>query len=580
MISIDEEKVLAHRVRVIAASFIVVAVFILIRLMYIQLIRHDYYVTLANAEHSRKYLIPANRGKIYLTDRGGEIPVVFNTNASILYVDSRFVKDPSNTAKKLAGILGGDAKEYQSTIESGGAYVVLNENVDTDKASAIESLELSGVGLGDSTKREYSEGSLAAHVLGFVNNDGEGQYGIEQYFDNFLAGTPGQLNAKTDTRGIPIATNDNVQITPIDGGDIILTVDRNLQAKVETVLKEGTKKYGARSSSAVVINPNTGAILAMANYPTFEPEKYSTSDINLFSNTAVSNQFEPGSGFKSFSMATGIDTGSITANTTYFDTGVERIDGFSIRNAIEMGGRHVNMTSVITNSINTGVIFVLKQLGGGSINDKAKNILHTYYRDKFGFGNKTGIELPNEAEGYIPSPSEASNVAYANMTFGQGLTANMVQIVSAYSALVNGGTIYKPYIVREKRSNFGTIEYTESHAVDENIVSHDTSKTLKTMMETVVEEGGGYGTKIDGYRIGGKTGTAQIPDPQGGYFLDKDIGSFLGFAPFENPKIVMFIRIDRPTQAPGFAGSAAAGPMFGEIMDWYLKYYGIPPDAN
>jgi cell division protein FtsI/penicillin-binding protein 2 len=578
--TVNEDIIITNRIKLVGIGLLVVAGIICMRLVHVQFIKHDYYSLLASEEHFSKYQIPAIRGKIFLKDRGKSIPVVFNQNLKILYADTRYVANHDQAARQLAELTGDNPDKYQEALKAGGAYVVLNREIESDLAERIKNLSLSGIGLSDSSKRVNPEGSLAAHVLGFVNSDGIGQYGIEQQFNDFLAGSPGLLDAKTDTNGIPIATSDNVQLSPTHGGDVVLTIDRNLQAVVERVLKNGTRLYGAQSSSAVVIDPSSGAILAMANYPTFEPEKYAKSRFELFHNIAVNGQFEPGSGFKAFAMAAGIDSGAVAPGTTYYDKGEEVIDGFTIRNAEGSGGVVRDMTQVITNSVNTGVVFVLRQLGGGSINDQAKNRLYNYYGERFGFGQQTGIELPNEAAGQLPTPDSASNVAYANMAFGQGLTANMVQIVSAYSALVNGGTVYKPHIVSQLKEHNGEIRTTSPEVVKNGIISQETTNSLKTMLETVVESGGGFGTKIEGYRIGGKTGTAQIPNPEGGYYFDRDIGSFIGFAPFEKPQIVMMIRVDRPTRAPGFAGSAAAGPMFGEIMEWFLRYYGVQPDAQ
>lgn len=577
---IHEDTIVNKRLGIISLGFFLAVAVICLRLIQVQVFKHGYYSLLASEEHLSKYKIPSSRGQIYLTDRGEPLPAVFNRNLKVLYADARYVQDSVAVARELASVTGGNAQKYEQLIERGGSYIVLEREVEPEVASRVKALGVGGIGLGDSAKRIYPEKTLAAHVLGFVNNDGAGQYGIEQQFNEFLAGQPGLLDAKTDIGGIPIATSDNVQIEPVEGGDVFLTIDRNLQAVVERVLKQGTEEYGAQSASAVVMDPRSGAVLALANYPTFEPENYSNTDFNRFINIAVNGQFEPGSGFKSFAMATGIDSGAVTPDTTYFDTGLEVIDGYSIKNAIGSGGLVRTMTNVITESVNTGVVFVLKQLGGGSINLQAKQTLFKYYTEHFRFGTRSGIELPNETAGQVPAPEAASDVAYANMTFGQGLTVNMVQMVQAYASVVNGGKLYKPFIVNELRASDGKSQITQPNVIDSSVISAETSRQLKSMMETVVESGGGYGTKLEGYRIGGKTGTAQIPSPGGGYYTDRDIGSFIGFAPFDTPSVVMMVRVDRPTRAPGFAGSAAAGPMFGEIMEWFLRYYGIPPDAR
>jgi cell division protein FtsI (penicillin-binding protein 3) len=573
----NDQEIYFQRLHIISVALVLLTLITVGRMFYLQVIRHGHYKSLAGQEQLRKFEVSAQRGDIYLTDRGDKKPVAIHQELKTLYVDPRFVEDKPGTARALANITGASSSQYESDMQSESFYVVLKKKLTSAQAEAIEKLNLSGVGLIDEPTRVYPEGSLAAQVLGFVNSEGLGQYGIEEQFNDWLGGSKGLLKATTDTRGIPIATSDNFQVRPQDGGDVVLTIDRNIQAHVEKVLREGATSRRAKSASAVVMDPNTGAIKAMANYPTFDASKIEeVNDYSLLSNRAATELFEPGSGFKIYSMATALDKGAVRPDTTFTDTGVVEIDDKKIENAAKEKFGTVNMTTVITKSINTGVVFALRQIGGGSINEVAKNTLYDYYHNHFNYGKPTGIEVPAEPSGELAEPGNASNVQYANMTFGQGVTATMVQIVTAMSAVVNGGTIYKPFLVDHTVDRDGNINKTLPKKQNENVISQETSNQLKAMMETVVQTGGGTSTKVAGYRIGGKTGTAQIPNPEGGYFNDRDIGTFTGAAPLGSPRYVLMVRIDEP-QGGGFAGSAAAAPMWGEIMSWLLQYGGVPP---
>ncbi len=570
-------EISSKRVYLVALLFAGIFLVMLLRLVQLQVLRHDYYSVLANQTHQRKYEIGASRGQIFAQDRKKKVPLVLNRNLKTLYADNRYIEDPLATAKSLAAITKDAPESFANMLKTKDAYVVLKRNLEPAMADAIDKQQLAGIGLSDTATRTYPESAQAAQVLGFVNAEGKGQYGIEEHFDNLLAGKPGLFKAKTDSRGIPITSNDNVQQAPINGHDIVLSIDRNIQAKMEAVLKDGVEKFKAKSASAVIIEANTGAIRAMANYPTFDPNKFQdVEDYSLFSNKAAQDLFEPGSNFKIFSMSAALDTGAVTPETTYNNTGSVTLDEYVVKNASGIPNGTYAMKDVVKKSINTGVVYALEKMGGQAINTTAKRKLYNYYTDHFGFGNPTGVELANEPGGQLEKPDGASSVTYANMTFGQGLTATMLQIVSAAASVVNGGTLYQPFIVEQKIDPSGTIEQTKPKVKKQNTVSAKTGNQLKAMMESVVVDGGGFGTKIPGYRIGGKTGTAQIPNPQGGYFDNRDIGTFTGFVPIDKPKYVMMVRVDEPV-VPGFAGSAAAGPMFGDIMRWLLQYEGMPP---
>ncbi len=576
-----EASIQQGRIKLLTGGVGFILIILILRVGYVQIVRHGHYGALAAAEQSRKFEIPAKRGQIFWLDGNTPSPLALNQSFKLLYIDPRFIKNKAETAAKLSAITGDKTGDYLEAMGSSGAYAVLNPRITLDQADKINQLGLAGVGMTDESYRVYPEGQLASQVLGFVNAAGDGQYGVEGYFNKLLVGLPGELSAKTDTYGIPIATSDNVASRPIDGSSLTLTLDRNIQAQAEKYLKEGVENVGAKSGSVIVMDPNSGAIKAMANYPTYDPAKYQgVKDYADFSNAVVSSQFEPGSGFKIITMSAGLDTNKVTPDTTYNDTGSFDVDGYSIHNAENHKFGTQTMTDVIQKSLNTGVMFVLRMLGGdpNNINLVGKQVLYDYITKHFGLSKPTGIEQSGEAAGAVKAPSKQSgnNVTYANMTFGQGIAVTMIQMITAASAIANRGTLYKPYLVDQTTKADGSVAKTSPVVVRRNVISKLAADNMTKMMEQVVLHGSGYLAKMPGYEVAGKTGTAQIPNPDGpGYLEGKNIGSFVGFLPAQNPKFIMMVRIDQP-KVSGFAESTTV-PVFAKIAHWLVNYYGIPP---
>ncbi len=344
----------------------VLGALVFLRLIDIQLLQHHHYATLASNEHQSKYELPASRGEVYLQDNGVKVPLALNQTLKMLYADPSQVTDKKKTAEALAQITGDNAQSYLDALNKGHEYAVLKTKLTVDMGRRVKALGLRGIGLKDEDYRVYPEGQLASQTLGFVNSDGVGQYGLEGYLNDELKGKPGELNAKTDTAGVPIATAANATKQPIDGTSVVLTLDRNIQAQAEKYLEAGVKTARAVSGSIVITDPKTGAVKAMANYPSFDPNLYTrVTDYHTFENGVVDNQFEPGSGFKVFTVAAGEDTGKVTPDTTYNDTGSVLISGQKIGNAGgHTDGPDTTITKVLRDSLNTGVVYVLKLLGG------------------------------------------------------------------------------------------------------------------------------------------------------------------------------------------------------------------------
>ncbi len=570
-----------QRTSIFYALIVVIGTIFMGRLFYLQVVKHDYYREQAAAEQRRSYEIAANRGAIYALDGQEHTPLALNEIQPTVFADQRYIEEPEDSASELQKILGGKKSDIKSKLEGEDVYVVIEHRISREQAEKIRELELPGIGLNDVPYRVYPEGSLASQLMGFVNNDGEGQYGVEQALDDRLSGTDGILEAITDINNVPLTTNEDNIIKPSEDGDnVVLTIDVNIQRFVEEALRKGVKSSGGKSGSAVVMDPHTGAVLAMANYPTYNPEEIDKiKDYSVLQNGVVSNSYETGSGMKVFTMSTGLNEGVVTKDATYYDSGSVSVDDRVIENA-DGGHGTQSMLQVIQNSVNTGAVHVLKQLGGGSINDQARNKLYDYFTNRFGFSSATGIAQANEDAGFIISPDEqeGNNVRYANMTFGQGFRVTMLQMVAGLSAVVNGGDYYQPHIQAGVIDESGEFQSNDPQVIREDIISNQVSEDLKEMMQAVVQNGGGFSAKREGYKIGGKTGTSQVIDEDTGLYSEfRENGSFMGWGASSRVDYVIMTRVNEPTIG-GYAGTAAAAPIFSDISNFLIDYYQIPPN--
>jgi len=550
------------------------------RLVQLQVVHAKDYQARATAQQSRKFELPARRGEIYVSDTDGLYPVALNDRQKFLYTDPKLVLDTEKSARELSRVTQIDESKLRGQLNSDTSrYIELKQKIGPEEASAITKLKLPGIILKDRDYRYYPEGALFGHLLGYVNADTKGQYGVEEYFNDQLSGKSGQLKAVTDNQGVPIASQDNVLTEAQNGRGVVLTIDRYLQGVASKALKSAIDANKSPSGSIIIMDPSSGAIKAMVNYPDYDPNAYGAvkaENYSSFVNSAISNQFEPGSGFKAITMAIGLESGKIRADTTFNDTGSTTIGEYTIFNAEKKSFGQVDMSLVIKNSINTGMVFILRTMGGdpNKITKAGKELLYQGI-GKFGFGKRTGVELAGEASGRVKD-TRAADIDYANMTFGQGIATTSLQMVSAVAAIANGGTLVTPYVADKEVQADGSLKPIIHTPRAEKIISQTNAKEVAQMMIKVVEGGSGYLTRIPGYKIAGKTGTAQVPRADGkGYEDNKNIGSFVGFAPVENPKFVMLVRIDYP-QTNTFAERSAV-PAFAEVTKELFRYYQIPP---
>lgn len=575
-----------NRTRIIIGLIVVFGLIFVVRLFQLQVLQHDYYQKQAILEHTTKFKIPASRGLIYAHDGTDKYaPLVLNEPVYTVYADPTYVKDEGKVADVMRRVAGGNVtKGFEDRLKNDQLrYTVIARQISKTQADLIKKEDLDGVGFQQETKRVYPEDALASQTLGFVNGEGDGQYGIEQALNDELSGKDGLLNAVTDVHGIPLSVGaESVNTPPQNGKNLVLTIDRNIQAKTEQILKSGLDKAKATKGSLVVMDPNDGRILAMANWPTYNPNDFkSVEDYTVFSNKAVSDPYEPGSVIKALTMGVGLNEGRIQPNTTYNNTTTLKVDDATIRNVLTSPTGSVTMTQVLAYSFNTGVVQVLKWLGGGDeINQKGKEVLYKYFTDNFMFGKKTGIKLAGEVGGEIVSPDDAQggNVRYANMSFGQGMSANMIQVLSAFAASVNGGTYYEPKIVDgHLGADLKTFTEEPSKIRRTGVLSADASAKLRQMLHDARQGSSVAHGEKGGYYTGGKTGTAQVYDPKtGNYSETETIGSYLGFGGQDKPQYVIMVRVDDARNG-GFSGSAAAAPIFTELSNWMLDYLQIQP---
>lgn len=558
-----------NRIPVLVAVFVIVAVAIVLRLFYLQVIRHDYYFGLAANQHLSKDTIPAKRGKIFAMDTLSDEPYLIATNQSLdlVYVNPKEIKDKEKVATALASALDMKKEEILEKISDDKSYVPIKRKVTKSQSDKVKRAKLAGVGAFSENWRYYPEGSFASSILGFVNNENKGNYGLEEKFNELLSGTPGQLKEETDSLGIKIAFGNNVLKSPKDGQDIYLTIDRYVQQKAESILNDSVKKFSAKGGTVIVMEPETGKILALANNPTFDPNKYSeVKDYEIFKNKAVSDTYEPGSIFKVITLGAGVDAGKITPDTLFTDTGSITLDGHKIMNSDKKAHGVCTMTKVLEESLNTGTTWVGQQLG--------KDKFYEYLK-KFGFGELTNIDLPGEVEGVVYPPKALNDHGYATMSFGQSISTTPIQMLSSFATVANKGKMMQPFVVSAKTNDKGKKEETKPREVT-TVMSENASNDLIKMMVSVTVNGHGKQAQVKGYQVAGKTGTAQVVKKDGtGYEEGKNIGSFVGFAPAYDAKFVVLAKVDEPKNV-AWAESTAA-PIVGQMLDFLLKYYQVPP---
>jgi len=544
-----------------------------LKLYYLQIFSHEAFQLLAQDQHTIFQKLIPKRGEIFLQDKTGLYAAAVNKETKLAYAVPKEIDNPEKIAFEVAQILQLDAQEILKKInQPEDSYELLKHRLSEEEINKIRELNAKGIRLADENYRYYPSGELASNVLGFVGWQGDelsGRYGVEAFFEKDLKGQEGNIFQNRDTAGRWISIGERKLVPAQNGVNLVLTIDHIIQYETEKILKSAVEKYEADSGVIIVMEPETGKILAMANYPNFDPNKYSeVEDINAFRNLSVSMPYECGSIFKPLTMAMGIDSNKINPDTTYVDTGFVKEAGYTIKNSEGKVYGLQTMTGVLENSINTGVIYVEKQLGNKNFAD---------YIDRFGFGELTKIDVMGESAGNISNlKNQKSDIQYFTASFGQGITVTPIQLITAYSAIANGGKLMKPQIVDKIISNNGAQEEIVDPKEVRRVISQSAASQVAMMLRSVVTNGHGKQANVPGYLVGGKTGTAQVASTTSkGYEEEKTNGSFAGFAPIDNPKFAVLVKMENP-KAVQWAESSAA-PTFGELMKFLLEYANIEP---
>lgn len=561
-----------RRLYILVASVVILGVIILVRLYVLQVVAHSKYKEIAEGQHKAFSELNAKRGEIYLQNKNGIYPLAVNRDYLMVFLEPKLVKDREAVIKDVSYILGMERSEIESKLsDPDDMFEIVKRKISQEEAGKIKELNLEGVKVTSEIFRYYPGKELASHVVGFIGSDGEklrGRYGIESFWEKDLRGENGRLSQERDSRGRWISITDR-DLTPArDGVDLVLTIDETVQYEVEKILKETVEKHGADGGSIVVQDPHSGKILAMANFPDFNPNEFGkVEDMAAFMNSSVSAAYEAGSVFKTFTLAGGIDSGVISPTTTYVDTGVVHEAGYSIENSDFKAYGNQTMTEVLEKSLNTGVIFIEKLMG---------NKRFAEYVKKFGFGDVSGIELPGEAGGNTKNLKQLNrDIQFFTAAFGQGITVTPLQLANAYSVIANGGKLMKPRIVEKAIYADGREKVLEKEEIRQ-VVTEDTARQMREMLESVVENGHGKRAAVPGYAVGGKTGTAQVAKVgEKGYEDDVTIGSFAGIAPVDDPKFTVVVKIIDPKDV--IWAESVAAPAFGEVTKFLLNYYNIEP---
>lgn len=578
------QRLIRSRTGCLAIVLLVAMAAFVLRLFQLQILQYSKYTEMARANQQRQFIIPAERGKIYMMDGKTPAPVVLNQAVYTVIADPHAVNDKEREQiiTSLREVAGGEMtdKAAERLSNKNSRYEVLAKNITRTQAEKLKEKNFAGILYQQGSLRSYPEGALGAHVLGFVNAAGEGQYGIEGALDKRLKGRDGLLQSVTDVRNVPLTVGkNNMRIEAKPGDNLVLTIDRNIQNQAEVALKKGIEAANATEGSAIVMNPKNGQILAMANYPTYNPAEFNKQkNPAVFMNSAAMVPFEPGSIVKSFSFATAIDKGAITPSSTYNNTDCIKVADRTMCNALKGLGGIMTIQGAFNNSLNVGTITAIRRLGNGSqINLAARQTLYEYYHDKFGFGSKTGLEL-GEAAGYIypPDSVEGNEVRYSAMTYGQSMNLTMVQVAAGFSSLVNGGQYYKPTILSGTIDNEGHFQAVENKSLRQT-VSGNTSSQMRTMLSTARHSS--FLSKSDkpGYEIGGKTGTSEAV-VNGLYTQKETIATYIGYGGGKNgAEYVIMVRVAAPGRGINLQGNIHAGPIFTDISNWMIDYMKIAP---
>lgn len=546
--------------------FLLLALVIVFRLGQFQIVDSDYWKALAQGQHKVFLQTKGDRGEIFMTDRSGKLyPLAINRSWEYIYISPREISEKDIDIVELSRVLGeilGIEEEFvlARTERTDSSYEILKTRLSPREVDLLKEASLTGVHIKESDIRYYPQDSLASHVVGFLGGESSGQYGVEGYYNEILEGSPSLQEGERSLQGFLIQK----VVGSIDSGEgLVLTLDYNIQFMAERLLEKAREDLGIEGGTILVGDPHTGEILALANWPNFNPNEYFLEeDFSVFINPAIQVPFESGSIFKPITMAIALEEGKITPDTMHNDTGSVKIGGRTIRNYGQRTWGMVSMTEALEKSINTAAVFAKDSVGNDTFTD---------YLEKFGIFDHTGIDMQSEANSNNTSFKQGYEINFATASFGQGINTTSIQLFRAFSALANGGRMVHPHIAdRGKIDSSG-----------ERVISQKTSADITSMMVSVTENGYAKTARVNGYYVAGKTGTAQVPWSALGVsrsgYSDKTIQSFIGYAPAFDPAFIILVKLDNPKAK---TAEYSATPIFGELAKYIIDYYQIPPERT
>ncbi|HYM66753.1 MAG TPA: penicillin-binding protein 2 [Patescibacteria group bacterium] len=547
------------------------------RLAYWQVLQHNVLTQRAQAEYKEVVQLPAMRGSIF--DRNLTQLVVNTTVYSAFVSPDQITPDQrAQVATGLAGVLGVDVNGVMATLESGAKFAYIAHRFPKDKADKLTALKLPGVGLEDDTQRSYLPGiapgtTLAANLLGFVNYNGDGQYGLEAQYQSVLAGTPGYISSFRDLADREIVLGTHTHQDPVNGSDLVLSLDANIQYAAEQALADGIKKDNAESGSVLVMDTATGGIAAWADYPSYSANDFTTTDPALFKDNVLGYLYEPGSVMKVVTLSGAIDAGAITPTTVINDPGYLNVGGYNISDWDHRNHGNIDYTYVLAHSLNVGAMKAMLAEGHSAFYS---------YLQKFGLTKASGIDVAGESFVAPPSAAQMADAQYATTSFGQGIDVNMVQMLAAVNVIANGGRYATPHVVDRIGAKLNPVLLQPQPQV----ISPTAAMEMTGMMEGVVQHGSGFTSRVKGFELdqAGKTGTSQIP--VNGQYTQDVWASFVGFLPAKHPRFTMLVVVRKP-HAPGSNrdwtlndGYITAGPIWQKIAQTLVVDWRITPDPS
>ncbi len=561
------------RARILALLFLFIAGFLVIiyRLIFIQVISAQSFEDLAQTQHLNNYSFLAERGTIF--DRDGN-QLAVSTQEVTIFANPYFVKDPESVAEELSAILEKDKEELKKRLtQPDTGFVFLARKVPPELAERVRELGMDGVYFMKESKRFYPHAQLAAQSLGFVGVDNEGLSGLELQYENVLHGKDGVVVAQRDSYGKLIPGTYTTRDDPVNGGDIYLTLDKDIQFFCDQKLKEVVEAYRAKRGTVIVMRPDSGEILAMSSYPTFDLNKFYDVSQDMMRNLATSLVYEPGSTFKSVIVAAALEEDLVGPGQYFHLPPTIQVADKVIKEPHRNQETDYTVTQILAYSANVGAVLV-----AGLLEDQQ---LYNYLR-KFGLGERTGIDLPGEERGILPEVKNWSRSTKATISFGQGISVTSLQLLMAYTVFANGGILIRPYLVDRIVYPDGRISRPGEGKQGVRVVSEDTARQITAMLREAVKSGTGTRAEIAGYEVVGKTGTAQKVDSDGlGYDEGRNIVSFVGFAPASDPQAAIVVVIDEPSSSAGDVwGGTVSAPLFKEVMEFTLRHLRVPPKSE